>query len=103
MFRMHDVRFQGSLILELHDAPKRIALPSWGDIQAHMGLEKSGNYPLESTNILPGSLLLSVRRPLLPLKGKHVENSSGFVLRFHESLQFERQENADDGGTASSQ
>jgi len=99
---VHKVRFQGSLILEPHDAPKRIALPPWGDIWAHMGLKKSGNHPLESTNIFPGSFLLSVRCSLLPLKGEYVENSSGFVLplRF---WQVERQEAASDGGTASSQ
>jgi len=102
MCRMHKVRFQGSLILELHDAPKRIAPPSRGDIWANMGLEKSGNHPLESTNIFPGSFLLNVRYSSLPLKGEYVENSNGSVLCFRYFGEFERQEASPDCSPASS-
>ena len=54
-----EVCLKGGLILEVHDATKCVALSSRRNIWSQMGLKKSGNYALESGDLLLGSILLS--------------------------------------------
>jgi hypothetical protein len=100
---MLKVRVQRGLVLELHDAAKRIASSSWRDVLADGSLKKSWDYPLKSGNVFPGPLLLSFGCSWLPLKRKRVKNSDGGSLRARYVRQFEGKQAACDGGAASSQ
>lgn len=100
---MLKVRVQRGLVLELHDAAKRIASSSWRDVLADGGLKKSWDYPLKSGNVFPGPLLLSFGCSWFPLKRKHVKNSDGRSLRARYVRQFEGKQAACDGSAASSQ
>jgi hypothetical protein len=76
MRRMLNIRVERCFVLELHYAAKRIALSSRRNILAHMGLKKSRDEPLESGNFFRGSVLLSFRCPLFPLKCEYVKKHS---------------------------
>jgi hypothetical protein len=66
-----------------------------------MGLKKPGDLPLESGNLFRGSVLLSFRCPLLPLKCEDVENGRRLTPGSRHFRQIERDEGgSSDGDTA---
>ena len=67
-------RRQARLILELHDAAERVGLSSRRSVGPRVGLQKSGNLPLESSDLFDGSVLLSLRCIGLPLEGEYVKH-----------------------------
>ena len=71
---MLHVRVKRGLILELHDAAERVALPSRRNVRPYVGLQESGDLPLESSDVFGGSFLLGLRCIGLPAKGEYVKH-----------------------------
>ena len=57
---MLHVGVKRGLILELHDAAEGVALPSRRNVWPYMSLQKSGDLPLESSDVFGGSVLLGL-------------------------------------------
>lgn len=74
---MLDVCVECGLVLELHYAAERVALSSRGNVWADVSLKKSGNLPLEGSDVLRRFLLLRFRCARLPLKCKDMKYGSG--------------------------
>lgn len=79
--RMLHIGIERCLVLELHDAAKRIALSSRRNVWTYMSLKKSRDYPLESGNLFRGSVLLGFGSSWLPLKCEHVKNTGCLTFR----------------------
>ncbi len=71
---MLHVGVKRGLILKLHDAAEGVALSSWRNVRPYMGLQKSGNLPLETSDFFGSSVLLGLRCIGLPVKGEYVKH-----------------------------
>jgi len=88
---MLHIGIERRLVLELHDAAKRIAFSSRRNIWAYMSLKKSRDHPLESGNLFRGPVFLGFGCSWLPLKCEHMENAGGLSFRSRYFRRIERQ------------
>jgi hypothetical protein len=104
MRRMLHISIEGSLVFELHDAAKRIALSSRRNVWAYMSLKKSRDYPLERGNLFRGPVFLGFGCSWLPLKCEHMKNAGGLAVRSREFQGIGREKSgSSDSETAISQ
>ena len=77
---MLNIGVKSGLVLEMHDAAKRVAFSSGRNVRAHVGLEKSGDLALEGSDFSRRFILSGLSGIRLPLECEYVKDASWLVF-----------------------